>query len=433
MPVFQQLRALLPLGLSYIASSGSLLISSAAQLLTFAILARFLGVDEFSVFIAVTAVSAVAMAICGLGGTEALIRRVAREPRLYPDFLGHNILLSGGTGLVLMAGGLAILPVVYPLASDGWSNFGLYLLFLTTNVVLARITFVVEQVFIAHSNFFSANLNVVLLALSRLIAAVLACIVFGANSLAEWIVWAFFAQLAVTVFAVWSIVPLGAPRLVLRWEEMWNGILFSTPFILRTLRGNVDLLLLTALTSPEVVASYAVARRIVDNAYLSVDALNRLVYPGSAAATRGGIHQALGRFRKVLWVSVGLSVLTALAIVVIAPFLPLLFGAEYVSLPIFSQILAPTIILVAIWVTAVEALGSSGHHGHRALIFNGAVTLGGGAIILATWLYGIDGTFGAIYVTELLTGIAAWLVLMRLAESDRRAAKSFPLDPVPSK
>lgn len=433
MPVSSRLRALLPMGLSYMASGGSLIISSAAQLLTFAILARSLGVEEFSIFIALTAITAVAIQICGLGAQEALVRRVAREPALYPRFLGHNVLMSGISGLALVVLGAVVLPGFFALSADPLVNLTLMLVVLVTNIVLARVILLVEQIFIAHSNFAAANRNVIVFALGRLAAAALGCLVFGAHTLGEWIVWAFAAHVVIAVLSIRSVMPLGRPVWVLHWEEMRNGILFSTPFILRALRQNIDLLLLSALTSAEGVASYAVARRIVDSGYLSVEALNRLLYPGSAAATQGGLHQALGRFRKVLAASLGIAVLAALVLVLGAPLLPHLFGAEYVSLPGFTQILAPTIILMAAWATAQEALGSSGHHLQRAMIFNGAVVLGGVAIALATWLEGINGAFQAIYLTEFATALAAWFVLLRLAEKDRRLPRSETLAPVQMK
>ena len=55
------------MALSYAASGGSLVIGSAAQLITFAVLARWLGVHEFSLFVAITAIANIAVHLCGLG------------------------------------------------------------------------------------------------------------------------------------------------------------------------------------------------------------------------------------------------------------------------------------------------------------------------------------------------------------------------------
>jgi hypothetical protein len=45
----------LPLALSYFGSTASLVVSSGAQLLTFAILARHLGVEQFGLLMTITA------------------------------------------------------------------------------------------------------------------------------------------------------------------------------------------------------------------------------------------------------------------------------------------------------------------------------------------------------------------------------------------
>jgi hypothetical protein len=64
------------------------------------------------------------------------------------------------------------------------------------------------------------------------------------------------------------------------------------------------------------------------------------------------------------------------------------------------------------------------------MIFNGAVVIGGVAIALATWLEGINGAFQAIYVTEFMTALAAWFVLLRLADEDRHRLPAETLAPV---
>ena len=81
-------RSLLSLALSYAASGGSLIIGSLAQLVTFAILARWLGVDEFSLFVAVTAIASIAVHLCGVGAMECLVRRVAQDRSMYPVDVG---------------------------------------------------------------------------------------------------------------------------------------------------------------------------------------------------------------------------------------------------------------------------------------------------------------------------------------------------------
>jgi O-antigen/teichoic acid export membrane protein len=408
------IQSVLPLGLSYLASGGSLITSSAAQLLTFAILARTLGVIEFSYFVGLTAITAVAVQLCGLGAQEALVRRVARDRTLFQKMFGHNIIMSAVTGSVLVAIGLVVLPLLFKLSSNPWVNLGAMSLFLLANIILTRAILFVEAVFLAHSMFADANRNVVLYAAGRLAAAFAGCLIFGVDSLAEWAIWNFTAHLIIAVIALRSIRGLGRPKFEIMRDELRNGVLFCTPYVLRALRQNIDLLLLTAFTGPEVVASYGVARRIIDSGFLSVEALNRLLYPGSAAATSNGLHHGMARFKKVFFVSLGISVVTSITLAVGAPLLPLLFGQEYVSLPGFVQMLAFVIVFMSIQATALEALGSSGHQLQRALVLNTSAILGGIAVALATWLLGISGTFAASYTVEITTAAFAWVILLRL-------------------
>ena len=410
------------MGLSYLASGGSLITSSAAQLLTFAILARSLGVLEFSYFVGLTAITAVAVQLCGLGAQEALVRRVAQDRGMFRVMFGHNIIMSATTGTLLVALGLAALPFFFTLSADPWLNVGAVGLFLLANIILTRAILFVEAAFLAHSMFAAANGNVVLYAAGRLAVAVVGCVFFGVDSLAEWAVWNFVGHLVIAVIALRSMRALGAPQFRLIRDELRNGILFCTPFVLKALRQNIDLLLLTAFTSPELVASYGVARRIIDSGFLSVEALNRLMYPGSAAATVNGLRHGMSRFRKVLFANLGLSTLTSVILIVAAPLLPLLFGHEYVSMPDFVRILAFVIVFMGIYATALEALGSSGHQLQRAAVLNTTMIIGSIAVALATWAFGINGTFIASYAAEVGTAAFAWFMLLRLAAAPDRSA-----------
>lgn len=121
--------------------------------------------------------------------------------------------------------------------------------------------------------------------------------------------------------------------------------------------------------------------------------------------------------------ALGIGIGSALAIFIIAPFLPILFGREYVSLVSFCRILSGTVVFLAIWSVAIDALGAAGYHGPRAAILNTANAVGAGLIAWATWVAPPLGTFVSIYVIEIAIMIAAWLVLLRLARNSRVAAQ----------
>ena len=414
--------------MSYAASGGSLIVSSAAQLLTFAILARFLGVHEFSLFVAITAISNIAVHMCGLGAMECLVRRVARDRAIYPAMLGHNIILTAASGLVLVLVGAALLPFFFTLAPDPATNVAVITLMLVTNIVLVRVIVLAEQIFLAHSDFPAANTVVVGFAVARTLAAGLACLAFGVSSLATWAVWQFACHVLVAIVCWRALRALGRPEYRLVREELPLGLYFSVPFILRAVRQNADLLVLSLTATPEIVASYSVARRMLESSYLSVEALNRLVYPGSARATIEGLQHAMPRVRKVLVAATLISIAAAIAVFVLAPILPFLFGKDYVSLVSFVRILCWVVIPLAIWSVAMEALGASGHQPTRAAVMGLGSVFGAALAAIATWYAPPACTFVSFYVIEIAMVVAAWSALLRIVRRDRERAQEQELE-----
>ncbi|MCA1442475.1 lipopolysaccharide biosynthesis protein [Ensifer sp. IC4062] len=415
-------KAFLPMLVSYIASGGSLVIGSAAQLLTFAILARWLGVDEFSVFVAVTAVANIAVHLCGLGAMECLVRRVARDRAIYSQMLGHNIILTSASGMALVLIGAAVLPFFLTLSADPLTNFAVITLMLVTNVVLVRIIVLVEQIFLAHSDFASANVVVVGFAVARTLAAALACVAFGVATVVSWAVWQFMCHVLVALACIWAIRRLGGPRYCIVREELPQGLYFSIPFILRAVRQNADLLVLSLVATAEIVSSYSVARRMLESSYLSVEALHRLIYPGSARISAAGLHHALERVRKVLVASTAISVAAAVVVFMFAPILPYLFGQDYISLVAFVRKLCWVIVPLAIWSVAVEALGASGYHASRATVMGIGSVAGAALAAWASWYAPPVGTFVSFYVIEIAMVAATWSVFLHFVRRDREQA-----------
>lgn len=415
-------RPFLPMVVSYLASGGSLVLGSAAQLLTFAILARWLGVHEFSVFVAITAVANIAVHLCGLGAMECLVRRVARDRAIYPQMLGHNVILTAASGAALVLLGAVVLPFFFTLSPDPVTNVAVITLMLVTNILLVRVIVLTEQIFIAHTDFASANKVVVGFAAARTVAAALACIAFGVTSVASWAVWQFLCHVLVALLCMRAIRGLGAPRYRIVREELPQGLYFSIPFILRALRQNADLLVLSLVTTAEVVASYSVARRMLESSYLSVEALNRLIYPGSARATAAGLHQALQRVRRVLAAATVISLAAAVTVFVLAPVLPYLFGKDYLSLVGFVRILCWVVVPLAMWSVAVEALGASGAHAARATVMGLGSIAGAGLAAWASWYAPPMGTFLSFYAIEIAMVVASWSVLLHFVRRDRRQA-----------
>lgn len=421
-----RLRQLAPIGLSYAASSGSLVAANAAQLLTFALLARWLGPSQFGLFVQVTAITTIAVHLCGLGSSDSLIRRVARDRSMYPRMLGHALTLIALTGSILVAAGVAILPLVVTVTENPVRNATAIGLLLASNIVLVRAILLAEQAYISHSMFAEANRAVIVFAFARTATAAIACPVLDVTTLEGWAFWQFLGHVVVALYFAWKVRELGKPVFGIVRDEVKPGALFSSQFIFRAIRQNCDLFILGLVSSIEVVGSYGVARRILDSSYLSIDALNRLVYPRFAVASQHGVHNAMPLTRRILVGAVFLGVGTGLALFLMAPFLPYLFGHEYVSLVPFVRTMCWLIVFVAIWSVAMDVLGASSHQGARAAIINTSSIIGAGLVALGTWFWPPTGTFVALYVVEIGVTAATWAMLLHMARKSEAAANGRP-------
>lgn len=415
----ERLQRLRPALVDYLLSSGALASAALSQLVTFAILARALGPLEFGLFVQISAVTAIAVQLCGLGASDGLMRRVAREPGSYAALLGHNLCLIALSGVLLVSGGAFALSAWLRIGTGSSVGAGTLVLLLFGNVVVVRVILLVETAFLGLGRFDQANRTVAGFALMRMAVAGLACLVFQVSTLAEWAIWQCAGYLLYALAGAVSLRRFGRPRLAILREELVPGLLFASQFSMRAIRANVDLLVIGLFAPLATVGSYGVARRIMDSSYLAIDALNRLLYPRLARASRDGLHHALPLTKRALAAALGLGLATCLVLFLLAPELPVLFGRHYQDLSFFVRCLSGTIILVGAWAVAVDLLGASGRQDIRALILNGANLLGSALIAAATWLAAPVGTFVALYLVEGAIAGIAWLVLLRLVRRSR--------------
>ena len=163
--------------------------------------------------------------------------------------------MTAVSGVILVLLGAAVLPFFFTLSPDPATNVAVITLMLITNIVFVRVIVLAEQIFLAHSNFASANKVVVGFAVARTIAAALACIAFGVATVASWAVWQFICHVLVAAGCWRAVKGLGRPSYGIVREELPLGLYFSIPFILRAVRQNADLLVLSLVASAEVMSN----------------------------------------------------------------------------------------------------------------------------------------------------------------------------------
>lgn len=421
---------------SYIGSSGALLASSVALLLTFGLLARHLGHEQFALNATITALTNIGIQVCGLGSQESLVRRVAQEPGFYPDMLGHVHILNLVSGGVLVIVGMVAIPFFYPVSEQLFTTLFATALILVTNIILLKIIWLATNSYVAHSRFSVANRIEFLFAVLRMAAAVVSCLVFNITTVAEWAVWNFAAHAVVAVVALVAIRRLGRPKFRIVREEIPIGIMFASQFFFKAGRSNADILVLSAIAGSEIVGSYSIARRLTEASYMAVEALNRIVYPSYAAAALNGIGAVLGRAKQMLLLTTGIGIGSGLVVWIVTPWLPLLFGHEYVSLSWITRSLCWAVIPIAVSATAFEALGASSLQNIRARILNVSNIVGAGLVALAAYYASVFGVVIATYGLEILIAVLGWRALFvaqaaaeRMSAAKHAEPRAEPTDP----
>lgn len=412
------LQRRLPFALNYAESSASLVAGSVAQLLTFAILARHLGPEAFGALIVITAITTIAVQFCGLGASEPLVRRVARDHSLYRVFLGHNLLLTLGSAAVLVPVVTTVLAYKVPASPDQTTNLIALVIFAASNTLLLRIILLVEQVFIAHQKMRAANLVTLGFGLARLATASIACFVFAVGDLATWAWWHGGMHAFVACLALASLRPFGSPKWHIVREELTQGFYFMIGFGGWALRQNIDVLVLNLVASPAIVATYGIARRITDTSYLTINALNRITYPQLSIAMERGLTHGLDRVKMFTSFAVVIATVTAIAVALLAPLLPWLFGDDYTGAVGLLQSMCWLLIPYALSAAAAEALGASANHGLRASIMNLSI-IGSAIIGVMTYMFLMPGTIAALYIAEILIAIAFWLSVRHVVRRER--------------
>jgi O-antigen/teichoic acid export membrane protein len=410
-----ELRDRLPTLRLYAASTGTLVLALGAQFIAFVVLARHLGTTQFGHMVTISAATDLACALCGIGAGEALIRRVVREPALYPTVLGHNLILLLGSGLVLTLVttlGLALFVRVDP---DPVANALVMVVFALGGIMLSRWIGVTEQIFLGHHNFRGANFVNAGFAIWRSLVTLTACLVFGVSRIQSWAPWYVGMYVVGAVVCALGVRQYGAPRWRIIRDEIALGVHFSTPFFFNILRQNVDLLTLNLVALPATIGKYSAASRIVLTSMVTVHSFNRLLYPKLAIAGRDGVRATLNLAIKYVILAVGLAVVTSAGVFIVAPFMPWLFGKDYGDMVTYMRVLSWVPILIAFQNAAYDSLGAADRHGVRATVYNVGCVCAAILIFGSTYLFGIDGTFVAVYLSHGLIAVALWVTVFRLS------------------
>jgi O-antigen/teichoic acid export membrane protein len=256
-----------------------------------------------------------------------MVRRLARRRELYPALLGHNLILTLASGIVLTIGVTAGLAWTVQVSPDPVVNITGIALFTGSSVVLFRWIVLAEQVFLGCGEFGRANLVNGGFSAARAATALVACLGFGVHSLITWMLWHTAIHALGTLACAALLRRYPRPEWRILREEIPLGFHACTPIVFDSLRQNIDRLVLAAIATPDAVGVYSAATRLIQTSAVSVTAMARVIYPKLAVAGEQGLASAARLVLRYLPLLGGVAALTSLGIYLCADILPMAFGA----------------------------------------------------------------------------------------------------------
>ena len=368
----------------------------------FLLVARRLGVDEYGVYAASFALVATLGPFANLGSGHVLIRAIARgeEPERALGEALTRTLAGGICGAVLCL----VLHFVYLTSAPV-----LVLLLLgVAELVGTATTDLCAQYFYASGDARTATRIRLVAACARLVAGGLLVVSPGSgySLLLKWCGLYLVAMIAAALAALMVVrrsSRVAARPVGVRWRAMFVGLPFSMNLSAAYVQDDIDKTLMLRYAGTEATGFYAAGYRIINLAYVPLQAALNVIYPKFFGAASTGTDAAWRFLRRLLLPAMAYGVVAGGGLFLVAQVLPWILGDEYRS--------SATVVMALAWLPALRALDyafadfltCTGRQGHRVVMQAvGAVA----NVLLNIWLIpnvGWEGAVIAAIVSESLT------------------------------
>jgi O-antigen/teichoic acid export membrane protein len=409
---------------SFIHSTGTVIAGTVTQSLAFILLARSLGTLQMGALATITATSSIIMAYTGLGATELVRRRLARDPKQYPAVLGHTLIMTfglGGMSWLLCSAAISRFVVVSAVPA---LNLSIIALLVLANSLLFYWVGLAEQILLAHKQTTKANAVNAGFGAARLAFTVIACAVAGITSIGAWSLWNVACSLAAAAFCAIMIAPYGRPNAAIMKDETPLGFSLSTSLLLHVVRLGADVLVLSFVAPAAVVGVYSVSRRVISTASVAAMNLDRLIYGKLAQAGSRGARGLLRQGLHYAGYAGALGLATSVVLLLTARWLPIVFGEKFGDTVPILKWMAWIVPIMGIQAVAFDCLSAADLHHLRLKI----VGIGGGfgvaLIVGAGVCFGLHGVICGVYGAESVLTAALWATLAWKAQFEPYQANS---------
>lgn len=380
-----------------------------SQSVLFVLLARVLGADGYGAFAGILGFVGIWVPFVGWGMGHILIKRVALDPTLFGAYFAKSLTAS-------LISGLAFLPVVF--VASSWLlpenvSRGAVLAIATSELLFTSIVLVCSQAFQAFERMAMTIGLLAGMSLLRLIGLVLVWILLGSLTLYTWTVIYALVTLAGAVLSVISVVhSLGAPAWRHGdWSELRVGWSFALGQAAYRAHHDADKALLVRLSSLQDAGLYSAANRIVDVAFVPIGALLASAYAKFFQYGDKGIQEGLTFAKRLMPWGFGYAALCAGGLWIVAPFVPVLLGAEFDESTQALRVIAILPIIGLFRFLAASVLTGAGYQRSVMRTEWAAAVANIGLNVLLIPNLGWFGAAISMVCTQAVAMIALWLLI----------------------
>ncbi|NJM56912.1 MAG: oligosaccharide flippase family protein [Synechococcales cyanobacterium RU_4_20] len=354
----------------------------AIQASYFVLLTRTLGVQEYGIFMSITATVALVVPFCALGSEHLIVKNMAQNREKFPFFFGHSLLT---TGLFSSFFTLVVVAIAHLLFRDKVSTSFLFLITLS-DLFFLKIIEICQNIFFALSRTLEASLLSIVMSLKNLFAILWFIFLASDKSIENW---AFHYCIGTVLGAIASCIlcalMLGLPKFSTQkfWRDWKEGLYFSVGMSAQNVNSNIDKTMLLQYASAGDTGIYAAAYRIISIVFTPIVSLMAISYTKFFSSGAAGLQGSLGFARQILPVAALYGIFSTMLLALFAPLTVFVFGSEYANCVEAIRWLSPLLLIYSVKFLLEDSLAGAGLQRTRSFLQIGAALVN---VLLNFWL-----------------------------------------------
>ena len=377
----------------------------------FVIIARTLGVAQYGEFVSMTALAAIVSPFVGLGMEILLLKNVAKNRSLFAAYWGNSLVVILVTGL----GFISLLVLLSPLLLPRSISPLALLLVAIGDLIFGSITNLAGRSFQAVDRLnISAQIGIFVM-FTKVLAAIALLQFFPQPNSLQWVSLYSASSMISALFAAILVQRwLGSPTLELARikSELTEGLSFSVSNSAYTIYSDIDKTMLARLSTLAATGIYAAAYRLIDVAFIPVISIAGAAYADFFRKGKDGIGAALTFAKPLVAITATYSTIAGVAMLVLAPIVPLILGDEYREVVAALRWLAPIPLFRAMQHFGGDILSGSGFQRWRSMLEAGIAIFN---IAINLWLIPLYSWKGAAWASLTSDGLLMLLLWISVA------------------